>query len=259
MPEVVTGTAGANRDLPRDVAAGRAFRVGAAHDHVFDLGRIERARDRWRGASAWPPIVAPWVMLKAPRQLLQSGVRAVETMTASAYPSSGVHHISASRGCIGRAMFTRANAHWRSLGDHGPRSVARARRAVRLDDARRLRRRDHQDRAARRRDRARLGAAVLRRRDRLLRQPESQQEERRDRPEASRRARRCSSGCSTRADVVLENLRVGTRGASSASTTSARASAQPRHHLLLDLRASARTARIAIAPRSTWSCRPRAA
>src|SRR5437867_6284698 len=35
----------------------------------------------WR--SAWPPIVAPWVMLKAPRQLLQSGVRAVETITAS--------------------------------------------------------------------------------------------------------------------------------------------------------------------------------
>src|SRR5438093_2282731 len=33
---------------------------------------------------AWPPIVAPWVMLKAPRQLLQSGVRAVETTTASA-------------------------------------------------------------------------------------------------------------------------------------------------------------------------------
>src|SRR5690349_3817162 len=33
--------------------------------------------------SAWPPMVAPWVMLRAPRQLLQSGVRAVETMTAS--------------------------------------------------------------------------------------------------------------------------------------------------------------------------------
>src|SRR5580765_4300441 len=33
--------------------------------------------------SAWPPIVAPWVMLNAPRQLLQSGVRAVETITAS--------------------------------------------------------------------------------------------------------------------------------------------------------------------------------
>src|SRR6187397_929325 len=33
--------------------------------------------------SAWPPMVAPWVMLNAPRQLLQSGVRAVETMMAS--------------------------------------------------------------------------------------------------------------------------------------------------------------------------------
>src|SRR5580765_2048126 len=35
----------------------------------------------WR--RAWPPIVAPWVMLNAPRQLLHSGVRAVETITAS--------------------------------------------------------------------------------------------------------------------------------------------------------------------------------
>src|SRR5262245_56653697 len=34
--------------------------------------------------TTWPPIFAPWVMLSAPRQLLQSGVRAVETMTASA-------------------------------------------------------------------------------------------------------------------------------------------------------------------------------
>ena len=31
----------------------------------------------------WPPIVAPWVMLRAPRQLRVSGVRAVETMRAS--------------------------------------------------------------------------------------------------------------------------------------------------------------------------------
>src|SRR4051812_35863676 len=36
-----------------------------------------------------PPIFAPWVMLSAPFQLLQSGVLAVETMTASAieFPS----------------------------------------------------------------------------------------------------------------------------------------------------------------------------
>ena len=32
--------------------------------------------------TAWPPSVAPWVMLKAPFQLLVRGVRAVETMTA---------------------------------------------------------------------------------------------------------------------------------------------------------------------------------
>src|SRR6266404_6974277 len=30
-----------------------------------------------------PPMVAPWVMLSAPFQLLHSGVRAVETITAS--------------------------------------------------------------------------------------------------------------------------------------------------------------------------------
>src|SRR5258706_14803684 len=35
----------------------------------------------WRTACA--PRVAPWVMLKAPRQDLQRGVRAVETITAS--------------------------------------------------------------------------------------------------------------------------------------------------------------------------------
>src|SRR5207237_8452755 len=35
-------TSGANRDLPRDVAAGGAFRVRAAHDHVVDLGGAGR-------------------------------------------------------------------------------------------------------------------------------------------------------------------------------------------------------------------------
>src|SRR6188474_2032563 len=51
-----------------------------------------RARSiAWR--SAWPPMVAPWVMLNAPRQLLQSGVRAVETITASGIPvhSNSLH------------------------------------------------------------------------------------------------------------------------------------------------------------------------
>ena len=32
--------------------------------------------------TAWPPRVAPWVMLNAPFQLLASGVRAVDTITA---------------------------------------------------------------------------------------------------------------------------------------------------------------------------------
>src|SRR5574337_2162620 len=33
--------------------------------------------------TAWPPSVAPWVMLNEPFQLLASGVRAVETITAA--------------------------------------------------------------------------------------------------------------------------------------------------------------------------------
>ena len=33
--------------------------------------------------AAWPPSFAPWVMLNAPRHDLQSGVRAVDTITAS--------------------------------------------------------------------------------------------------------------------------------------------------------------------------------
>src|SRR5262245_57148050 len=121
-------------------------------------------------------MVAPWVMLNAPRQLLQSGVRAVETMTASgmaltlsAFGAFSVHCPTESHGC--------ARRHRRA------RFVARPRRAVRLDDARRLWGGDHQDRAARRRDLALVGPAVLWRRGRVLRQPESQQEERRDRSE----------------------------------------------------------------------------
>ena len=35
------GTSGAQRDLARDVEAGGAFGIGAAHEHVFDRGRIE--------------------------------------------------------------------------------------------------------------------------------------------------------------------------------------------------------------------------
>ena len=60
-----------------------------------------------------------------------------------------------------------------------------------------------------------------------------------------------------RADVVLENLRVGTVARlgidyARASRAPARASSTARS------RGSARTARIAIAPRSIWWCRPRA-
>src|SRR5262245_8892816 len=44
--------------------------------------------------SAWPPMVAPCVMLNAPRQLLQSGVRTVATMTASGI---ALHSISVRR------------------------------------------------------------------------------------------------------------------------------------------------------------------
>ena len=38
--------------------------------------------------TTWPPMVAPWVMLRAPFQLLASGVRAVETMTAEVMDSA---------------------------------------------------------------------------------------------------------------------------------------------------------------------------
>src|SRR3954468_4632297 len=46
-----------------------------------------------------PPILAPWVLLSAPRQLLQSGVRAVETMTASAIEPPGFFRKFDEQGC----------------------------------------------------------------------------------------------------------------------------------------------------------------
>ena len=71
---VMPGTspaAGADRDLPRDVLPVAPSGRRAAHDHVFDLGRVElRALDR--GLATWPPSVAPCVMLKPPRQDLAS-------------------------------------------------------------------------------------------------------------------------------------------------------------------------------------------
>ena len=74
--------AGLQRDLARDVGAGGAFGVGAAHEHVLDRAGVDAGALRRRACTAWPPSVAPWVMLKAPFQLLARGVRAVETMTA---------------------------------------------------------------------------------------------------------------------------------------------------------------------------------
>src|SRR5262249_44967711 len=82
MPEVVTGQ-------PARIAICRAmFRPvapsGLAHPMItssMSPGSSWARRMAWQ--RAWPPIVAPWVMLNAPRQLLQSGVRAVETITAS--------------------------------------------------------------------------------------------------------------------------------------------------------------------------------
>src|SRR5689334_8086630 len=66
--------------------------------------------------SARPPSVAPWVMLNAPRQLLQSGVRAVETITASgmsatvtAFAAFGIH-------C---ALMTEAGGDARARPHHG--------------------------------------------------------------------------------------------------------------------------------------------
>src|SRR5688500_1595848 len=49
-----------------------------------------------------PPIFAPWVRLSAPRQLLQSGVRAVETMTASVMAGS-----SSQQGCFQKSVHVR--------------------------------------------------------------------------------------------------------------------------------------------------------
>src|SRR6185436_7702219 len=50
------------------------------------------ARSR-AACTACPPILAPCVMLSAPRQLLHSGVRAVETITASVIARSLLHQV----------------------------------------------------------------------------------------------------------------------------------------------------------------------
>src|SRR5438067_3970004 len=87
IPDVVTGQ-------PARIAICRAMLrpvapSGFAHPMItssISAGSSLARSMAWR--SAWPPIVAPCVMLNAPRQLLQSGVRAVETTTAS-----GIHTI----------------------------------------------------------------------------------------------------------------------------------------------------------------------
>ena len=86
IPDVVTGQ-------PARIAICRAMLrpvapSGLAHPMMTSSISPGSSRARsiaWR--SAWPPIVAPCVMLNAPFQLLHSGVRAVETMTASGMPS----------------------------------------------------------------------------------------------------------------------------------------------------------------------------
>ena len=47
-PDTVTGRPAMQRDLARDVGAGGAFGVGAAHDHVFDGGGVDAGALRSR-------------------------------------------------------------------------------------------------------------------------------------------------------------------------------------------------------------------
>jgi len=178
IPDVVTGQPPRSaiwRAMLRPVAPS-----GFAHPMITSSTSAGSIRARAIACcSAWPPMVAPCVMLNAPFQLLPQ-------RRARGGDDDGIRH------AVTLTAFARFGIHSR---DHGPRarrprragSVPRPGRPVRIDDARRLRRRDHQDRAARRRDRPRLGTALLRRRVGVLRQLEPQQEERRDRPEASRR------------------------------------------------------------------------
>src|SRR5262249_53976918 len=161
IPDVVTGH-------PARIAICRAMLrpvapSGFAHPIITSSISPGSSRARsiaWR--SACPPSVAPWVMLNAPRQLLQSGVRAVETITASG--------ITTSREASVLLSFYNLSPHARPRRCHGARSLARARRPLCVDDARRLRGGGDQDRAARGRNRAGLGTAVLWRRSRVLRE-----------------------------------------------------------------------------------------
>src|SRR6185436_16358134 len=82
MPDTVTG-------MPARIAIWRAMLPpvapsGVAQPMMTSSTSWGSSFARFSAACAtWPPILAPWVMLSAPRQLLHSGVLAVETITAS--------------------------------------------------------------------------------------------------------------------------------------------------------------------------------
>src|SRR5579864_9694506 len=89
MPEVVTGQPARSaiwRAMLRPVAPS-GFAQPMMTSSIAAGSSLARSIACFRACA---PIVAPWVMLNAPRQLLHSGVRAVETMTASAMMR---HHI----------------------------------------------------------------------------------------------------------------------------------------------------------------------
>src|SRR5882672_2555990 len=82
MPDVVTGQPARSaicRAMLRPVAPS-GFAQPMMTSSISAGSRCARSI---AAESARPPIVAPWVMLNAPRQLLASGVRAVDTITAS--------------------------------------------------------------------------------------------------------------------------------------------------------------------------------
>src|SRR5262245_35901408 len=83
--------------------------------------------------TTWPPIFAPWVKLSAPRQLLVSGVRAVETITASVMVSS-LHQVGFQE-CLGVIERLHARAMVGSNGGASPHAalVERCELAVVLD------------------------------------------------------------------------------------------------------------------------------
>src|SRR5262245_43873876 len=121
----------------------------------------------------------------------------------------------------------------RARGPRRRRPLARARRAVRVDAARRLRRPDPEARTPGRRDLAPLGAAVLWRRVRLLREPQPQQAERGCRPAPSRGSRARAALDRGRGRRAREPAR--RRGGEARARLRARARAAAADRVLLDL------------------------